>query len=225
MWLGWSSGLGCAGCTSPGGVSIREVQRRTGLGRNTIRRALRRDRPLGLSAASGRPSLIRVKSEVQRLLREDPELPTIRVLELIAKLGVDGGKTLVYDYVAELRRCSRRRHAPSSARFAAAASCCSSTCGNPAGWCRSAMARPAAAGVVVAALGFSRAGAGTLIFSKEAPDILAGLWRCITRLGGLPQTLVIDREGALHARRWTADRGVRGVLRRAQGRLALLRAP
>ena len=53
--------------------------------------------------------------------------------------------------------------------------------------------------VVVAALGFSRAGAGTLIFSKQAPDILAGLWRCIGRLGGLPETLVIDREGALHA--------------------------
>jgi hypothetical protein len=53
--------------------------------------------------------------------------------------------------------------------------------------------------VVVACLGYSRAGAATLIFSKEAPDILAGLWRCITRLGGLPETLVIDREGALHA--------------------------
>jgi len=53
--------------------------------------------------------------------------------------------------------------------------------------------------VVVAALGFSRAGAGTLIFSKEAPDILAALWRCLDRLGALPETLVIDREGALHA--------------------------
>jgi hypothetical protein len=53
--------------------------------------------------------------------------------------------------------------------------------------------------VVVAALGFSRAGAGSVIFSKQAPDILAGLWRCITRLGGLPETVVIDREGALHA--------------------------
>jgi hypothetical protein len=33
--------------------------------------------------------------------------------------------------------------------------------------------------VVVCALGFSRAGAGTLIFSREAADILAGLWRCL----------------------------------------------
>jgi hypothetical protein len=33
--------------------------------------------------------------------------------------------------------------------------------------------------VVVCALGVSRAGAGTLVFSKGAPDILAGLWRSI----------------------------------------------
>ena len=53
--------------------------------------------------------------------------------------------------------------------------------------------------VVVAALGCSRAGAGSLVFSTKAPDILAGLWRCLGRLGALPKTLVCDREGALHA--------------------------
>lgn len=52
---------------------------------------------------------------------------------------------------------------------------------------------------MVCALGFSRAGAGALVFSKEAPDILAGVWRCLGRLGALPKTLVCDREGALHA--------------------------
>jgi hypothetical protein len=51
---------------------------------------------------------------------------------------------------------------------------------------------------VVCELGFSRAGAGALVFSKEAPDILAGVWRCLGRLGALPKTLVCDREGALH---------------------------
>jgi transposase len=45
----------------------------------------------------------------------------------------------------------------------------------------------------------SRARTGTLVFSREAPDILAGLWRSIERLGGLPEALVCDREGSLHA--------------------------
>jgi hypothetical protein len=53
--------------------------------------------------------------------------------------------------------------------------------------------------VVVCCLGYSRAGAGTLVFSKEAPDLLYGIGRCLTQLGGLPATLVWDREGALHA--------------------------
>jgi len=55
--------------------------------------------------------------------------------------------------------------------------------------------------VVVACLGYSRVGAGALVFSKEAPDLLWGIARCLWSLGGLPSTLVWDREGALHAHR------------------------
>jgi hypothetical protein len=54
--------------------------------------------------------------------------------------------------------------------------------------------------VVVACLGYSRAGAGALVFSKEAPDVLWGMARCLWSLGGLPELLVWDREGCLHAR-------------------------
>ncbi|MGH7558099.1 MAG: IS21 family transposase, partial [Gemmatimonadota bacterium] len=58
---------------------------------------------------------------------------------------------------------------------------------------------PAAAGVVVACLGYSRAGAGALIFSTQIPDLLAGIGRCLWALGALPQTLVWDRQSGLHA--------------------------
>jgi hypothetical protein len=53
---------------------------------------------------------------------------------------------------------------------------------------------------VVACLGYSRAGAGALIFSKQTPDLLAGIRRCLWSLGALPQTLVWDRQSGLHAR-------------------------
>ena len=46
---------------------------------------------------------------------------------------------------------------------------------------------------------WSRAIAGTLIFSKEAPDILWGLGRNLEQLGALPQKLVWDRESAIGA--------------------------
>jgi hypothetical protein len=53
--------------------------------------------------------------------------------------------------------------------------------------------------VVVTTLGFSRAISGALVFSKEPPDLLWAICRGIWRLGGLPELLVSDREGALHA--------------------------
>jgi hypothetical protein len=47
-------------------------------------------------------------------------------------------------------------------------------------------------------LGYSRAGAGALIFSKQTPDLLAGIRRCLWSLGALPQTLVWDRQAGIH---------------------------
>src|SRR5215213_3739499 len=52
-------------------------------------------------------------------------------------------------------------------------------------------------GVQTCALPIS--GAGTLVFSKEAPDLLFGMARCLWRLGALPETVVWDREGAIHS--------------------------
>jgi hypothetical protein len=53
--------------------------------------------------------------------------------------------------------------------------------------------------VVIACLGYSRVGAGALIFSKEAPDVLWGMARCLWSLGALAELMVWDREGCLHA--------------------------
>jgi transposase len=181
------------------GVSIRELQRRTGLHRATIRRALREDGPPRYQRRVGASKLDPFKPEIQRLLREDSRLPGIRVFELIAELGFEGGKTLVYDYVAELRPL----FAPPPRTFQRTVyrrgELLQFDLWQPRAEVPVGHGQTRRAWVVVAALGFSRAGAGTVIFSKQANDILAGLWRCITRLGGLPETLVIDREGALHA--------------------------
>ena len=61
------------------------------------------------------------------------------------------------------------------------------------------MARPARARSSSRVLGYSRAGAGALIFSKQTPDLLFGIRRCLWSLGALPQTLVWDRQSGLHA--------------------------
>jgi transposase len=182
-----------------GGVSIRELQRRSGLHRTTIRRALRAERPPRYQRRVGVSKLDPFKDEIQRLLREDPRLPGIRVLELIGELGFDGGKTLVYDYLAELRPLYALRPRAFQRTVYRRGELLQFDLWQPKREVPVGYGQTRCGLVVVAALGFSRAGAGTMIFSKEAPDILAGLWRCLVRLGGLPGTLVIDREGALHA--------------------------
>src|SRR3954470_22225402 len=77
------------------GVSIKELARRTGLARNTIRAALRSDVPPAFRCPQ-RPSVLDpLKDEIHRLLRQAPRLPGVRVRELIEPLGFDGGKTIV----------------------------------------------------------------------------------------------------------------------------------
>jgi len=120
-------------------------------------------------------------------------------MELIVELGFDGGKTLVYDYVAELRPLFAPRPRTFQRTAYRRGELLQFDLWQPGREVPVGHGQTRRGWVVVAALGFSRAGAGALIFSREAPDILAGLWRCIERLGGLPETLVIDREGALHA--------------------------
>jgi len=65
--------------------------------------------------------------------------------------------------------------------------------------------------VVVACLGYSRAGAGALIFSKQTEDLLAGIRRCLWQLGGLPETLVWDRQAGIHAHNGRPTREFAGL--------------
>jgi transposase len=180
------------------GFSIKEIARRTGRDRNTVRRAVRSsaapryERPLAGS------KLDPFKDEIHRLLREDPRLPGQRIRELIAELGFDGGKTIVDDYLREARPLfdpprtfQRTIYRPGEI--------CQFDLWEPGGEIPVGHGQTRRGWVVLGCLGYSRAGAGALIFSKEIPDLLFGIRRCLWRLGALPQTLVWDRQAGLHA--------------------------
>jgi hypothetical protein len=85
------------------GVAIKELVRRTGLSRNTIRCALRSDVPPAYRREAAGSKLDPFKDEIHRLLKVDPKLPGVRVRELIEPLGFEGGKTVVDDYLCEIR--------------------------------------------------------------------------------------------------------------------------
>jgi transposase len=180
------------------GVSIKELVRRTGLARNTIRAALRAGVPPGVRCPERPSKLDPFKDEIHRLLTADPRLPGVRVRELIEPLGFDGGKTIVDDYLREVRP------------LFATPRTFQRTVYRPGEICQFDLWQPRAevpvghgqtrrGWVVVACLGYSRAGAGALVFSTQVADLLFGIRRCLWSLGALPQTLVWDRQSGLHA--------------------------
>jgi transposase len=180
------------------GLSQREIHRRTGLHRDTIRNAISSDSPPKYERAPAGSKLDPFKDEIYRLLREDPKLPGQRIRELIAELGFAGGKTIVDDYLREVRPLFAPRPRTFQRTVYRPAEVCQFDLWEPRAEVPVGHGQTRRAWVVVACLGFSRAGAGALIFSKQTPDLLAGIARCLRSLGGLPQVLVWDRQAGIH---------------------------
>jgi transposase len=180
------------------GLSIREIAKRTGHDRNTVRRALRRAGPPRYERPPRPSKLDPFRDEIHRLLQADPRMPGKRIRELIEALGYEGGKTILDDYVREVRPLYERRRTYQRTIY------------RPGELLRFDLFEPRQeipvghgqvrrGYVVTAELGYSRALAGALVFSKEWEDLAFGMTRCLARLGALPETLVWDREGAIHA--------------------------
>ena len=180
------------------GVSIKELARRTGLSRNTVRAALRSSAPPKYEREPTGSKLDPFKDEIHRRLRAEPGLSGQRIRELLVSLGYAGGKTIVDDYLREVRPLfdpprtfQRTVYRPGEI--------CQFDLWEPAREIPVGHGQTRRGWVVVACLGYSRAGAGTLIFSTQIPELLFGIRRCLWALGGLPQTLVWDRQAGLHA--------------------------
>jgi transposase len=180
------------------GCSIREIGRRTGLHRETIRRALASDDPPRYRRAPVPSKLDPFKPWIEGQLRADPEIPAKRLRELAEQLGYRGGKTIFDDWVREVRPRYLVRRTFQRTVY------------RPGELCQFDLFEPRAeipvghgqtrrGWVVTAELGYSRALAGALVFSKELCDLAFGMGRCLARLGALPEKLVWDREGAIHA--------------------------
>jgi transposase len=179
-------------------VGIKEIARRTGLSRQTIRRAVRSDSQPRYQRPARGSKLDPYREEIHRLLGQDPRLPGRRVRELLEPLGYDGSKTILDDYVREVRPLFVPRRTFQRTVYRPG-EVCQFDLWQPRGEIPVGYGQTRRGWVVVAALGYSRAGAGAVIFSKQAEDVLWGMSRCLWRLGGVAKTLVWDREGALHS--------------------------
>jgi transposase len=180
-------------------LSIREISRRTGLHRKTVRRAL---------AASVPPRYARTPVTVSKVdpfkewvceeLQADPRIQSQRLREMASEIGYEGGKSIFDDYVREVRPrfLAARTFQRTIYRPGELVQC---DLWEPREHVPVGRVQRRRGWVVTCEVCWSRAIAGTLIFSKEAPDILWGLARNLWRLGALPEKLVWDRESAIAA--------------------------
>ncbi len=178
------------------GVSIREISRRTGLHRKTVRRALAASVPPRYSRTAGGSKVDPFKEWICEQLTVDPWIASQRLRELASELGYAGGRSIFDDFVREVRPrfLTPRTFQRTIYRPGELIQC---DLWEPAEHIPVGHGQRRRGWVVTSEVCWSRVIAGTLIFSKEAPDILWGLSRNLGRLGALPEKLVWDREGAI----------------------------
>src|SRR3954447_4845462 len=179
-------------------LSIREISKRTGLHRKTIRRALAAETPPRYVRPSAVSKLDPFRAWICEQLRADPGMPSLRLRELAGEIGYAGGKSIFDDYVREVRPrfLVKRTFQRTIYRPGELVQC---DLWEPRELVSVGHGQQRRGWVVTCEVCWSRAIAGTLIFSKQAPDILWALGRNLLRLGGLPVKLVWDRESALAA--------------------------
>jgi transposase len=174
-------------------VPIKEIVRRLGVSRNTVRSALAADRPPKYERPARGSLVDPVEAEVRKLLREFPRMPVTVIAE---RIGWEHSITILKDRVRVIRPeyagidpADRIVHAPGA----------TTQCDLwfpetriPVGHAQMAMLP-----VLAMTLTYSRFISAVMLPSRQAGDLLAGMWQLIAALGAVSRTLVWDRESAI----------------------------
>jgi transposase len=175
------------------GVPIKEIARRLGVARNTVRAALVSDRPPKYQRPLRGSVADAYEPQVRALLAQWPRMPGPVIAQKIDWPYSEGPlKKLLArirpEYVG-IDPCDRTVYEPGQI-----AQCDLWFPETPI---------PVTAGqarilpVLVVTLTFSRFHSATMIPSRQAGDILSGMWQLISQIGRVPKTLVWDRESAI----------------------------
>ncbi len=175
------------------GVSISEIARRLGIARNTVRSALASDRPPRYQRPARGSKADAVEPQVRALLAQFPRMPATVIAERInwpyslttlkdrvrqirpEYVGIDPADRVVYE-PGQITQCDL--WFPDTAI--------------PVG-----RGQERILPVLVMTLTFSRFLTAMMIPSRQAGDLLSGMWTLISQIGRVPKTLVWDRESAI----------------------------
>jgi transposase len=179
------------------GTSIKAIMRETGLARNTVRCAIRSDRPPRYERAAAGSIVDVVEPQIRALLQSDPRMPATVIAE---RIGWERSMTVLKDRVRELRPMflpadpvQRTSYRPGElAQWDLWFPAVDIPVEGPQ------VARPP---VIVGVSGFSRFITARMIPSRETADVLAGHLVCLVQLGGVPRKGVYVGEPAISTRR------------------------
>jgi hypothetical protein len=168
------------------------------LHRDTIARLLVAPEPPRYQRKAAGSKLDPFRDWICEQLGVDPRIQSLRLREMASELGYDGGKSIFDDFVRDVRpRYLRPRTFQRTIYRPGELVQCDLW--EPRELIPVGHGQHRRGWVVTCEVCWSRVIAGTLVFSKEAPDVLWGLARNLTRLGALPEKLVWDREAAIAA--------------------------
>lgn len=178
------------------GVSIKEITRRLGVARNTVRAAVRSEAPPAYVRAPRGSSVDDFEPQIRALLAEFPRMPATVIAE---RIGWKRGRTVLAQRVADLRPsylppdpCQRTDYRP----------------GELAQWdlwfpaVRVSVSddQQRSLPVIVGVSGYSRTMVARMIPTRQAHDILLGHLACLVDFGAVPRAGVYDNEAALVSR-------------------------
>ena len=174
-------------------VPIKEIARRLGVARNTVRAALASDEPPRYQRPAAGSIVDAVEPQIRALLREHPRMPATVIAE---RIGWTRSITVLKDRVRAIRPeyrgvdpVDRIVHSPGDTMQ------CDLWFPEPripVGGGQMAMLP-----VLVMTLAYSRHISARMLPTRTAADILAGMWALIAELGAVTKRLWWDRESAI----------------------------
>jgi transposase len=179
-------------------VPIKQIARRLGISRNTVRAKLAAEAPPRYERVSVGSVVDEVEPRIRALLQEFPTMPATVIAE---RIGWTRGMTVLTARVRELRPVYLPPDPASRTAYVAG------EIGQndfwfpdvelPVGFGQTRTAKQLP--VLTMVSGYSRMLFARLIPSRRAEDLYGGWWQHLSRLGAVPRVLVWDGEGAVGA--------------------------
>jgi len=192
------------------GMAVKTIARRLGLARNTVRAALASEVPPKYSRDRTGSLVDAFEPAIRRLLTEFPDMPATVIAE---RIGWEHSSSVLRARIVQLRPmftpadpADRTTYAPGEI-----VQCDLWFPGKVVPVSEQVLADPPVLTMVAAYSGFIMA---LLLPSRQAGDLVAGMWRLLAGLGGVPKMLVWDNESGIgaHRRLTLAARSFAGTL-------------